>query len=425
MPTPRQDPKRGGRRPPRNGKDVADRGAAVRVGRDQPSRQRGRAQHRLGPRRRREATRPLDLGGADARGVERAQAQSDRHARRSQLPGRRARRYGWSRERSSSSRACSASRSRPRACGAAARSSASRAILVNLLDRERADFYGALDALAIASPSLVAISSRSGRSTGSAASSTCCTWWPTAREDAAGHDESVPIPDDLKALADEWRDKLMDVVAEASDDLMERYLEGGGSPTTSWSSRSRISSPRALFPVGLRCRHAQRRRPRPARPDRRRSAVAGPGTQRPRECRRRHPRRTASRRSPTRTSARSACCASSRAASGGHAARQRAHPHQGAASASLSFQGKDHTAVTELGPGTSAPSPKLKDVHGRRAGRRRRRPRDRSAAAARAGRLGRGRAEDEGRRGEDAGVAARLAEEDPTLASTATSRRAS
>ena len=34
------------------------------------------------------------------------------------------------------------------------------------------------------------------------------------------------IPEDLQAQADEYRDKLMDEVAENSDELMERYLEG-------------------------------------------------------------------------------------------------------------------------------------------------------------------------------------------------------
>ena len=36
----------------------------------------------------------------------------------------------------------------------------------------------------------------------------------------------IPIPDDLLALAEEYREKLMDEVAEVSDTLMERYLEG-------------------------------------------------------------------------------------------------------------------------------------------------------------------------------------------------------
>src|SRR5687767_15874847 len=38
--------------------------------------------------------------------------------------------------------------------------------------------------------------------------------------------KEIPIPEDLQALADEYREKLMDEVAENSDALMERYLEG-------------------------------------------------------------------------------------------------------------------------------------------------------------------------------------------------------
>src|SRR5829696_1212498 len=36
----------------------------------------------------------------------------------------------------------------------------------------------------------------------------------------------IPIPDDLRAQAEEYREKLMDEVAEVSESLMERYLEG-------------------------------------------------------------------------------------------------------------------------------------------------------------------------------------------------------
>ncbi|MBI5104338.1 MAG: elongation factor G, partial [Solirubrobacterales bacterium] len=38
--------------------------------------------------------------------------------------------------------------------------------------------------------------------------------------------KEIPIPDDLRAQAEEYREKLMDEVAEVSDTLMERYLEG-------------------------------------------------------------------------------------------------------------------------------------------------------------------------------------------------------
>src|ERR671932_1899463 len=44
----------------------------------------------------------------------------------------------------------------------------------------------------------------------------------------AGKDnvKEIPIPDELAGLAQEYREKLMDEVAENSEALMERYLEG-------------------------------------------------------------------------------------------------------------------------------------------------------------------------------------------------------
>ena len=38
--------------------------------------------------------------------------------------------------------------------------------------------------------------------------------------------DEVAIPDDMKDLADEYRDKLLEAVAEEDDDLMEKYLSG-------------------------------------------------------------------------------------------------------------------------------------------------------------------------------------------------------
>src|SRR5512144_1067307 len=38
--------------------------------------------------------------------------------------------------------------------------------------------------------------------------------------------KEIPIPEDLHAQAEEYREKLMDEVAENSEALMERYLEG-------------------------------------------------------------------------------------------------------------------------------------------------------------------------------------------------------
>ena len=70
-----------------------------------------------------------------------------------------------------------------------------RLVFVNMLDRERADFFRTLESLKSAfGPHVVAT--------------------------------EIPIPDELAVQANEYREKLMDEVAENSDELMERYLEG-------------------------------------------------------------------------------------------------------------------------------------------------------------------------------------------------------
>jgi len=46
--------------------------------------------------------------------------------------------------------------------------------------------------------------------------------------DGSGKFETVDIPADYKAAADEWREKLIEKVAEGDDTLMERFFEQGG-----------------------------------------------------------------------------------------------------------------------------------------------------------------------------------------------------
>jgi elongation factor G len=46
--------------------------------------------------------------------------------------------------------------------------------------------------------------------------------------DGSGKFEAVDIPADLKAEADDWREKLIEKVAEGDDTLMERFFEQGG-----------------------------------------------------------------------------------------------------------------------------------------------------------------------------------------------------
>jgi elongation factor G len=103
-----------------------------------------------------------------------------------------------------------------------------RLVFVNMLDRERADFYRALDSLKAAFGAHVV-----------------ATEIPIGSEHevrgvidlidqrAFFYDEVAPgaarqaeIPEQLRERAAEYRERLMDEVAENSDELMERYLDG-------------------------------------------------------------------------------------------------------------------------------------------------------------------------------------------------------
>jgi elongation factor G len=106
-----------------------------------------------------------------------------------------------------------------------------RLVFVNMLDRERADFFRTLDSLksqfgahvvATEIPigaehevsgviDLVDMKAYRYENTS-----------PPTRENCT----EIPIPDDMQAQAEEYREKLMDEVSESSDALMERYLEG-------------------------------------------------------------------------------------------------------------------------------------------------------------------------------------------------------
>jgi elongation factor G len=103
-----------------------------------------------------------------------------------------------------------------------------RLIFVNMLDRERADFFRTLEALKSAFGShAVATEIPIGaehelRGLIDLIDMKAYAFEGAARENAA----EIPIPDDLADQAQEYREKLMDEVAENSDALMERYLEG-------------------------------------------------------------------------------------------------------------------------------------------------------------------------------------------------------
>jgi len=103
-----------------------------------------------------------------------------------------------------------------------------RLLFVNMLDRERADFFRTLEQLKVAfGPHVVATEIPIGREHDvrgvvDLVDMRAFAYEGSDRENA----DEVPIPDDLRATAQEYRDLLMDEVAEVSDSLMERYLEG-------------------------------------------------------------------------------------------------------------------------------------------------------------------------------------------------------
>ncbi|HUA04237.1 MAG TPA: elongation factor G [Solirubrobacteraceae bacterium] len=103
-----------------------------------------------------------------------------------------------------------------------------RLVFVNMLDRERADFFRTLESLKSAfGPHVVAteIPIGSEHEVGGVidlVDMKAYEYDGAARENC----KEIPIPDHLLAQAEEYREKLMDEVAENSDALMERYLEG-------------------------------------------------------------------------------------------------------------------------------------------------------------------------------------------------------
>src|ERR1700693_3480647 len=103
-----------------------------------------------------------------------------------------------------------------------------RMLFVNMLDRERADFFRALDQLKGAfGPHVVATEIPIG-SEHEIQGVIDLVDMKAFRQDSSerGGWSEIAIPDAQAELAQEYREKLMDEVAEVSDALMERYLEG-------------------------------------------------------------------------------------------------------------------------------------------------------------------------------------------------------
>ncbi len=106
-----------------------------------------------------------------------------------------------------------------------------RLVFVNMLDRERADFFRTLESLKSAFGQHVVAteipigSEHEVRGVIDLVDMKAYEYESTptpARENC----REIPVPEELQAQAEEYREKLMDEVAENSDALMERYLEG-------------------------------------------------------------------------------------------------------------------------------------------------------------------------------------------------------
>src|SRR5215207_4068683 len=101
-----------------------------------------------------------------------------------------------------------------------------RLVFVNMLDRERADFYRTLESLkATFGPHVVATEIPIGFEHETRGVIDLVDM-KAYEYDGSAHGKEIPIPDDLADRAQEYREKLMDEVAENSEALLERYLEG-------------------------------------------------------------------------------------------------------------------------------------------------------------------------------------------------------
>jgi elongation factor G len=103
-----------------------------------------------------------------------------------------------------------------------------RLVFVNMLDRERADFFRALESLQgafgnhVVATEIPIGSEHEVRGVVDLIDMKAFI----AQGEGRGAADEQEIPEELQAQAQEYREKLMDEVAENSDTLMERYLEG-------------------------------------------------------------------------------------------------------------------------------------------------------------------------------------------------------
>src|SRR5437763_3071863 len=128
----------------------------------------------------------------------------------------------------------------------------SRVVFVNMLDRERADFFRVLEAVrSQLSDRCVAIQLPIGAE--HEVSGVVDLLHMCAYTDPSGGKESgpQPIPEAMAAQVQEYREKLLDAVVETDEDLMARYLEGEELAVEDVASALKQAVTRdELYPVG-------------------------------------------------------------------------------------------------------------------------------------------------------------------------------
>ncbi len=128
----------------------------------------------------------------------------------------------------------------------------SRVVFVNMLDRERADFYRVLGSLQEQlSERCIAIQLPIG--TEHELKGIVDLLHNCAYMDPSGAKEGdpVPIPDEMAGAAEEYRTKLLDAVVETDEALMERYLGGEEIPDADIAAALKNAVTRdEIYPVG-------------------------------------------------------------------------------------------------------------------------------------------------------------------------------
>ena len=152
-----------------------------------------------------------------------------------------------------------------------------RVIFVNMLDRERADFFRTLAQIQEQfSSRCVAVHLPIGAEhelTGIVDVLHMCAYTsPNGGKEA----EQTAIPAELVELAEEYREKLLDEVVQTDEALMEQYLGGEELDPHAVASALKLAiTPWRGVPGRVRGRNAESRHACAARPDRRRCALAG------------------------------------------------------------------------------------------------------------------------------------------------------